>query len=44
MKEVVDATEVLTEKEVWESLDTHSHVVSQVTIQLMMIFGSFLNF
>ena len=43
MQEAMDASEVLTEKEIKESLDTHSPVVSWVTVRLMMIFGLLLS-
>ena len=39
----MDASEVLTEKEIKESLDTCSPVVSWVTVRLMMIFGLLLS-
>ena len=43
MQEAMDASEVLTEKEIKESLDTCSPVVSWVTVRLMMIFGLLLS-
>ena len=38
MQDAMNASEVLTEREIRESLDTHSPVVSWVNVRLMMIF------
>ena len=43
MQEAIDSSDALTEKEVRESLDCHSPVVSWVTVQLMMSFGLLLS-
>ena len=39
MQEALESSDALTEKELKESLDCYSPVVSWVTVQLMMIFG-----
>ena len=43
MQEAVDSSEVLTEREIKEPLDTHLPVVSWVTVRLMMILGLILS-